>query len=103
MMSDKPISLWAALRLLGVFHLKLLADTLRDIVFSPLSVLAVVLDLVLRHRRGATLFEQLMAFGHKSDAFINLFDGADAHPHNLDGVIERAESGLRKPRSPEQP
>ena len=99
-MAKQPISAWTALRKLGMFQLKLLADTLRDFLFSPISVIAILLDIVMRNRPGGTFFEQLMALGHRSDAFINLFDAGDPHPYNLDGVIERAESSLRKPKQP---
>ena len=99
-MQNQPITVGAALRKLLMFHLKLLADTGRDLLFSPVSFLAILLDLVLRNRPGSTLFEQLMAFGHRSDEFINLFDQQATHPHNLDAVIDRAESSLRKPRQP---
>jgi hypothetical protein len=99
-MHDSPNPRGAILRRLLVFQLKLAADALRDLVLSPVAIGAVLLDLLQRNEPGTSHFERLMAFGHRSDRFIDLFGATEAHAESIDGLIDRAEASLRKPGPP---
>ncbi len=63
----------ALFKLLLVFQIRLLLDGLRDVVLSPVSLLAVLLDLLSSRNRRGQYFEMLCYWGHKSDQWINLF------------------------------
>jgi hypothetical protein len=62
------------LRRVVMFQLKLGADALRDLVFSPVSILMYLLDVILRLPEDQSYLERLMRLGRKSDRWINLFE-----------------------------
>ena len=74
---DLDLSRPKLLRDLAAFQLKLLLDGLRDIVLSPLSLIAAVPGLIWGGRRAAGYFYGLLLVGRKSDGWIDLFGGAD--------------------------
>ena len=78
---------WELLRDLIKFQAKLLADWLRDILLSPLSIVAAVAGMILNQKEPQTLFQLLMGVGRRSERWINLFSRADQD-------IERQEPGI---------
>ncbi|GAB3271823.1 hypothetical protein [Parahaliea aestuarii] len=87
------ITFWKALRHLVAFQLKLAADAVRDIVMSPLSVLAFFLDAVRSPTLEDSFYLRLMLFGRRTDRFINLFDEYKDKGHaTMDEAIENLES-----------
>jgi hypothetical protein len=62
------------LRRVVIFQLKLGADALRDLMFSPVSIIMYLLDVVLRPPKDQSYLERLMRLGRKSDRWINLFE-----------------------------
>lgn len=70
-----------------LFQLKLFADAARDFLLSPISTLALLLDLVLGLDGEDSYFERLMAFGVRSDHFINLF-GQYPQGQTIDSVVQ---------------
>jgi len=64
---------WALLRDLAVFQLKLIVDGLRDLVMSPISIGIGIAGLLLDPNDPGRLFRRLLAFGRRSEGWINLF------------------------------
>jgi hypothetical protein len=91
------------LKLLMIFQLKLGLDALRDVLLSPVSIIAMLLDIVLRHDPKQSYFLRLMHFGRLSDHWINLFgikqpfqkhrsDSVDHWLSQIEGVIKEQQS-----------
>jgi hypothetical protein len=82
-----------ALRHLLVFQVKLLADALRDLLMSPVSVLVFILDTLRKPKLEDSLYLRLMLLGRQSDRIINLFDEhKDAGHFTVDQAIEELEA-----------
>lgn len=94
----KPRSLWKSVRQLIVFQIKLTADALRDLLLSPISMVAVLLDFLFRLDEESSLFNRLMHYGVLSDEFINLFNQYHSHAEsgNLDNLVNKAEKTLKE-------
>jgi hypothetical protein len=92
-------------RALLVLQIRLLLDGLRDVMLSPVSVVAVLLDLLSPRSRRGQYFQMLCFWGHKSDQWINLFGlpGIDGHGENkppvgipgVDTLVEGIEKAVR--------
>jgi hypothetical protein len=85
-----------ALRHLLVFQIKLVADALRDLLLSPVSVLVFLLDVIRKPNLEDSLYLRLMLMGRKSDRIINLFDEhKDAGHFTVDQAVEELEELVR--------
>jgi hypothetical protein len=73
-----PPSHWQVFRDLLAFQFKLALDAMRDLLLSPISVIAVIAGLVSRKDNPGRYFYDLLRVGHKSDRWINLFGTADS-------------------------
>lgn len=86
-----------ALRHLIRFQIKLAADAIRDLVFSPLSVVVFILDAVRRPELKDSLYLRLMVWGRRTDAAINLFDQhLDGGDFTIDEAVDELEQRLRE-------
>ena len=72
--SEERLSIRKSFRHLVIFQFKLLGDAVRDLVFSPLSVIAFIIDAVFRPKASNSLTMRLMRMGRYSDRIINLFN-----------------------------
>lgn len=63
-----------------LFQVKLMADGMRDVVMSPLSIAAGLFGLISRNGNAEVYLDRLMRFGRETDHWINLFDHRSA-PH----------------------
>lgn len=83
-----------------LFQVKLFADGMRDVVMSPLSVVAGVIGVLFGRRDPEEAFERLMRFGRQTDHLINLFDayGKDEArgTATLDKVADEIEAVVRR-------
>lgn len=87
-----------SLRKLLVFQLKLYIDALRDLVMSPLSIVAFVLDWLVGRRGEDSFFEKLQQFGAKTERRINLFNQhseQEAQGKNIDALLAQLEDSLK--------
>ncbi len=75
---------WEFLRDVLVFQLKLLLDAVRDLVLSPVSIVAGVIDLISGDEPPGRYFYRLLAFGGRTDTWINLF-GKSGRPEEPGG------------------
>ena len=84
-----------------LFQFKLAADGFRDLLLSPMSMIAGVLGILFSPDDPHYYFNKLMRTGLASDRWINLFDGADSQRYkngkdSLDGLARRFEEVVRK-------
>lgn len=69
---------WRLVRDLAVFQAKLVVDGLKDLVLSPIALVAALAGLLLdRHEPGRS-FYAVLRWGHGFDRWVNLF-GASQH------------------------
>ncbi|UCE86963.1 MAG: hypothetical protein JSU66_04310 [Deltaproteobacteria bacterium] len=101
---DAP-SRWQLLRDVAVFQAKLALDGLRDLLLSPISLVAALLDLVTGGDRPGRRFYDLMHLGRRSDHWIRLFSAGDRIAPNsgreparpgagVDGLFDTLEARL---------
>lgn len=92
---SKPIPIGKAFRHLIFFQIKLFADAFRDLLFSPISIIAFILDAALRPPVGQSLSYRLTRLGRKSDRLINLFGEYTASgDFTIDETVNGLESKL---------
>ena len=92
---SKPIPILHAFRHLVFFQIKLIVDAARDLLFSPISLIAFILDAVLKPPVGESLSYKLTRLGRKSDRMINLFGEYTASGEfTIDDTVNDLESKL---------
>ena len=85
-----------ALRRLLVFQVKLAADAMRDLLLSPISIIAFIIDAVASNEEESSLHRRLMRLGRRSERFINLFDEhRDATHTTIDTALNDIETRIR--------
>lgn len=90
--SKAEVTVPRALRHLLAFQIKLLADALRDLLLSPISLAVFALDVVRKPSLEDSLYLKLMLLGRRSDRLINLFDEhKDAGHFTVDQALEELE------------
>lgn len=90
---------WSQLKRLLVFQIKLYVDAARDILLSPLSALAFVLDVVMGNDRQNSFFTRVLRLGRRTERAINLFEQHDPEQqgkNTVDGLIRDVEGKLRR-------
>ena len=93
---DKPLPVASAFRHLIFFQIKLIADAVRDLFFSPISLIAFIIDAVLKPPVRNSLSYKLTEAGRKSDRVINLFgEYTESGEFTLDETVNELESKLR--------
>lgn len=91
---DGPPGHAALLRLVVAFQFKLFADGLRDVLLSPVSIGSAILGAITRPNDPTFYFRRLMAFGLKSDRWINLFGahGQKTGERTSDELLQNVET-----------
>jgi hypothetical protein len=69
---------WELLRDLAKFQAKLVVDGLRDVLMSPVSIVAAIAGMIVDRKDPQALFRQTLHFGRRTERWINLFDGSSA-------------------------
>jgi hypothetical protein len=82
------------LRHVLVFQFKLAMDGIRDVLLSPISLIAALAGILTNHPDPARYFNQLLHIGSRSDRWINLFN-----THDEDGESATADDFVRKAES----
>lgn len=83
-------------RRLLVFQVKLAVDALRDILLSPVSIIASLIDLANGRKGENSYFEMLMKFGRNSDSRINLFEQHQGEKQTIDKILNQVEDVLKR-------
>tara|TARA_Y100000034_G_C6724181_1_gene320500 strand:+ start:131 stop:595 length:465 start_codon:yes stop_codon:yes gene_type:complete len=83
-----------------VFQVKLFGDGMRDVFLSPVSIMAAVAGLLFSPSKPDYYLRKLMAFGHKTDRWLNLFgthsDHSASTKNNSDAYVKKVEDILLK-------
>lgn len=85
-----------------VFQVKLAVDGLRDLLLSPLSIGAALIDLLIPGDDGGKRFYAVVRFGRRTEQWINLFgaadrDGAGDSTQGADALLNEIEAFMRDP------
>jgi hypothetical protein len=83
------------IRDLLIFQLKLWMDGLKDIVLSPVSIVAAVMDLLLGPGKNGPRLYGVLRLGERFDLWLNLFGAAGKARHSPDGLFAGSEPGDR--------
>jgi hypothetical protein len=81
------------IRDLLIFQLKLWMDGLKDLLLSPLSVGAGVLDILLGPKPNGYRLYSVLRFGEKYDLWLNLFGAAREAERSGEGLFGGSEPG----------
>jgi len=97
MTKDNPPTRGQLLRQVLVFQFKLAMDGIRDVLLSPISVIAALAGILTNHPDPSRYFNQLLQLGHRSDQWINLFNthNKDSESSTADDFVREAESIVR--------
>jgi hypothetical protein len=96
---------WTFLRDVAVFQLKLFLDNVRDLVLMPVSLVAALIDFVLRGEREGERFYKVLRWGSHSEEMIDVYSAIKHHEpgdfkvspsYTVDGVIARLEGVLKR-------
>ncbi len=77
------------IRDLIIFQVKLVLDGLKDIILSPVSLGAAIVDVLMPGRRQGHRFYAVMRVGERFDRWLNLFAAAERAGRTEDGLIGR--------------
>jgi len=83
-------------RRLLIFQVKLAVDALRDILLSPVSIIASLIDLADGRKGKDSYFEMLMKFGRNSERRINLFEQHQGEKQTIDNILNQVEGVLKR-------
>ena len=95
-----PHDRWAFFRDVMVFQLKLLLDNIRDFALQPISLVAAIIDLIVRGKREGTCFYKVLEWGAHSERVIDVYSAlerrgfSDArlnHNYTVDSLISKVE------------
>jgi hypothetical protein len=93
----KTLPVKNAFRHLIVFQLKLVVDAVRDLVFSPISFVAFIIDTVTRPTVENSLSLKVMHWGRRSDRVINLFNEySTSGEYTIDYTVAEVETAMQK-------
>ncbi len=91
-------SRWRLMRDVLVFQLKLFIDGLRDLLMSPISLVAGIGGLLFRREQPELWFEQTLDLGRRSEVWINLFGRRSFKQrnaeHGFDELVGQVEARL---------
>lgn len=72
-----------------IFQVKLLMDGLKDLVLSPLSIMAVLWDLIpSRNAPRGRAFYQVLKIGERFDLWLNLYNPSSRQRQDHEGLLE---------------
>ena len=94
---------WQVVRELATFQFKLFVDGLKDLVLSPLSIVAALIGLI-SPRQSGRVFGNLYGLGRRLDHFIDLFSErkGQANGDSLEELIAHAQRTLANLRGKAQ-
>ena len=91
---------WKFWRDVAVFQLKMFLDNVRDLVLMPVSLVAAVIDLIMKGEREGALFYRVLRWGSHSEDVIDVYSAIKDHDpgnfkvspaYTVDAVIARLE------------
>jgi hypothetical protein len=90
-----------------VFQFKLFVDGLRDLLISPVSIFAALIDLLVPGDDGGKRFYAVVRYGRRTEEWINLFGAADVagpkqEASGMDVILADLEEMVRDPARREE-
>ena len=86
-----------------LLQVKLLLDAGRDLILSPVTLAAALLDFALSGRQTPRYFRMVLRLGERSDDWIDLWSGArdpqSPQRENVDALLARVEEVVRDPQT----
>ena len=103
-MKIEPVATARSLiRDVAAFQLKLLVDALRDLILSPVSLAAALLDLLLSKIQSPRYFHAVLRFGERSEEWIDLWSaGRNAKSRegpNVDALLAHVQTVVSDPKA----
>lgn len=100
-------SRFPVLRDVIVFQFKLFVDGLRDLLISPVSLLAALIDLLVPGDDGGKRFYAVVRYGRRTEEWINLFgatgpDDPAQETQGMDVILADLEEVVRDPARREE-
>jgi hypothetical protein len=86
-------SRWVLLRDVFIFQMKLWLDGLKDLVVSPISLVAAAMDVVFGPGRHGYRFYRILRLGERFDQQLNLFRAAEMAERSEEGLFAAGEPG----------
>jgi len=91
------------MKAVGLLQLKVLLSAARDLVVSPVALVAAFIDLLLLKVQEPRFFRSVLRFGEHSDAWIDVWS-AGRHPgapprENVEALLDRVEEVVRDPQT----
>lgn len=91
------------IRDVAFFQFKLLLDTVRDLIFSPLSLAAALIDFLLSGVQSPKYFHAVLRLGERSEVWIDLWSAGrgarSSEDMNVDTLLAHVESVVSDPRA----
>ena len=84
------------------FQIKLWLEAARDLVLSPLTLVAAAIDLAFAKKQPPRYFRQLVTLGRRSDDWLDLWAAAKppgARAENVDALLLQVEHVIRDPKA----
>lgn len=81
------------LRDLMIFQLKLMLDSAKDIVLSPLAIIAAAADILFPTERTGKRFYMVMRIGERFDQYLSLFGAAENADAGDGGLFGASRAG----------
>jgi hypothetical protein len=88
------------MRDMALLQLKLLLDAARDLVLSPVLLVASLIDLTMLKHQPPRYFHAALRLGKRSDEWIDLWSAVEERertPENVDALVQRLETLIRDP------
>jgi len=100
-----PHDRWAFFRDVVVFQLKLFLDNVRDFALQPISLVAAIIDLIVRGKREGTCFYKVLEWGAHSERIVDVYSALSRrgvagpndrlnHNYTVDALISKVEGVL---------
>ena len=100
-----PHDRWAFFRDVVVFQIKLLLDNVHDFALQPISLVAAIIDVVVKGNREGTCFYKVLEWGAHSERIIDVYsalerrgvsEGRLNQNHTVDAVISKLEQAIMR-------
>src|SRR5256885_17100615 len=94
---------WKFWRDVAVFQLKMFLDNVRDLVLMPVSLVAAIIDLIMKGEREGARFYKVLRWGSHSEEVIDVYSAIKDHDpgkfkgsptYTVDAVIARLEGAV---------
>lgn len=85
-----------------LLQVKLFIEALRDLVISPITMAAALLDVVLSKHQPPRYFHAVLRLGERSDGWIDVWSAgrkSPAQPGSVDALLANVEDIVRDPQS----